>query len=66
MKKYIDHYQQNKYAVNIKRAVHGSSPMRAQIYERKRLEFAQDIIDKSFTYGAKLQRNPVSNKEKEK
>ena len=65
IKKYIHHYQQNKYAVNLKRAVHGSSPMRAQIYERKKLDHAKEIIDKSFTYGAKLQRNPISNKEKE-
>ena len=29
MKNYLTHYQQNKFAVNLKRAVHGSSPMRA-------------------------------------
>ena len=30
------------------------SPMRAQIYEKKKMENAFAIIDKSFTYGARL------------
>ena len=35
-----------------------------QIYEKKRLENAFDIIGTSFTYGAKLKRNPMSDEER--
>lgn len=35
------------------------------MYEKTKLDNAQNIIDKSFTYGAKLQRNPMTNAEKD-
>ena len=38
--------------------------MRLQIYEDKRSENAFDIIHTSFTYGAKLKRNPISDDER--
>ena len=38
--------------------------MRRQIYESKRIDNAFEIIHKSFVYGAKLKRNPVSDAER--
>jgi hypothetical protein len=40
--------------------------MRAQLYEKKKMDRAFEIISKSFTYGSKLQRNPMSLAEEEK
>jgi hypothetical protein len=37
--------------------------LRLTIKERKNLDRAYDIIAKSFTYGAKLQRDPISEKQ---
>ena len=40
-------------------------PCRGQLYQKHKLERALEIVEKSFTYGAKLKRNPVSEKERE-
>ena len=40
--------------------------MRRQIYEKKRIDNAFEIIGQSFVYGAKLKRNPISDEERKK
>ena len=39
-------------------------PCRGQLYQKHKLERAFEIIDKSFTFGVKLKRNPVSEWER--
>ncbi len=38
--------------------------LRNTLYEREKLKRAFEIIDKSFTYGVKLKRDPMSEEEK--
>jgi hypothetical protein len=38
--------------------------LRQSLYEKEKLKRAFEIIDKSFTYGVKLKRDPISEEEK--
>lgn len=41
-------------------------PCRGQLYQKHKYDRAFEIIEKSFTFGAKLKRNPISEHEREK
>ena len=60
----IEKFQKEKFVINFRRVTSTASPMKETLKERKQLQNAFGIIAKSFTYGAKLQRDPVSEEEK--
>ena len=59
-------YGEKKVHINWNTVINHVKPMSRQIYENKRIEGAFDIIGKSFVYGAKLKRNPISDAERQK
>jgi len=59
----IADFEKNQVHYNWKRATSSASAMRLQIYERCKLDQAFEIIEASFTHGAKIQRDPISEEE---
>lgn len=63
----IEHFVTTKHHKNWRTFLNSTSkamPCRGQLYQKHKLDRAFEIIEKSFTYGAKLKRNPVSDHER--
>ena len=58
----IKNYEENSIFIKIIKAEKQDQTL--QMREKRKLDRAFDIIDRSFTYGAKLKRNPMSALEK--
>lgn len=63
----VTQYVHNKHHRNWKKFLESASkamPCRGQLYQKHKYERAFEIIEKSFTFGAKLKRNPICEHER--
>lgn len=69
IKEEVKQYVHNQHHRNWKIFLESTSkamPCRGQLYQKHKYDRAFEIIEKSFTYGSKLKRNPISEHERER